>query len=251
MASLSGICVVAAGPDAPARIARAGIQLEDIRPGPGNLWLDVGGEDALEVARAVSDAMPLSWRSWAESRGSSGVLLVRTVQDRGSIGAATRIAMASSMRTASVRCSDILTVMSRTATSRRCGRGWHCTRTYAGGARDARIAACVRTQPGRRDQTAAAWLSTPPPPGDGVLSGDRRPSRDHAARRTRSVAPWLRVAASRRGWLPSLARLRHRGTGLRARRVPVVSVRDPRPVQLQGPRPVPVLRWQADGGWCG
>jgi hypothetical protein len=44
------------------------------------------------------------------------------------------------------------------------------------------------------------------------------------------------VAASRRGQLPSLARLRRRGTRLRARRVPVVSVRDPRPVQLPGPR---------------
>jgi hypothetical protein len=33
--------------------------------------------------------------------------------------------------------------------------------------------------------------------------------------------------------------------------VPVVSIRDPRPVQLQGPRNLPVVRWQANGGWGG
>jgi len=57
MASLSGICVVAAGAEAPARIVGAGIGLEHIRSGPGNLWLDVDGEDALEIARAVSAAV--------------------------------------------------------------------------------------------------------------------------------------------------------------------------------------------------
>ena len=164
---------------------------------------------------------------------------------------ATRIAMASGMRTASVRCSDIWTVTWRSTTSGRSGRGWHCSRNRDGRARYARVPARVRTQPWRGDETTARGLSSAPPAGDGVLSGDRRPPGDHAAGRPRSVAAWLRVAASRRGQLPSPARLRHRGTRLRARRLPVVSVRDPRPVQLQSPRAVPVVRWPADGGWCG
>ena len=165
-------------------------------------------------------------------------------------GATTHLAMASGMRTASVRCSHLLTVTSRAATSRRRRRGWHCTRTRAGRVGYARVAARVRTQPRGCDEAVAGWLSPAPPPGDRVLSGDRRAPRDDAARRTRSVAPWLRAAASRRGWISRVARLRRRGTRLRARRVSIVSVRDPRPVQLQSPWPVPVVRWSADGGWC-
>jgi len=55
MASLSGICVIAAEPDALDRLARAGIRLECNEPGPGNLWID--GGDVLDLARRISAAL--------------------------------------------------------------------------------------------------------------------------------------------------------------------------------------------------
>ena len=78
------------------------------------------------------------------------------------------------------------------------------------------------------------------------LASAAQPRRACRARMGRSTC-----SSALRAQRPAVPRLRHRGPRVRAGDVPVVSVRDAGPVQLQGPRAVPVVRWRADGGGCG
>ena len=114
---------------------------------------------------------------------------------------ATAIAMASGTRTRPCAGSDL-------AAKRRETTRDALVRTMALRAHDRRGVPLarpphLRAARWRRGRAAAPRFSAMPAAGDDVLSGDRRPPRDHAAGCAGSIGAWLRLATSRRGYVPA------------------------------------------------